>query len=398
MPAEMSQGDLIQMQTLRRLRIAAVLCFLAAIQSPWSAVGAKPVVHAVIVGDTSPSAEWGKYVVNVTMDTTAMFAALTAGLPEAQCRIHPLLLEEDEWSTPEHVLRQLEEVSPQPEDTVLFYFSGHGGADDRGHYFRLAKGKLFRDDVRRAIGQKGARLNVLISDCCNVRSDGFAYFAPAIDDRSPTQPTPLCKSLLLDPVGWVDLNASSPGEAAFFKAPPPPNVDPFSDPSHLPGSLFTTALTNVFEKRRGLSLEWSELVRELSVDVHLAFRANYPRGATPAKGLPIQTAQHVYAIEYPGMPDRSGPRTGLIVRDYRGSGALIVRLSQGSPGTRVYDVARRRYTALRSGQIVVAANEHSVKSAADLMAATQKSPQLMRLLIQEADNRAPQEYLLALRY
>ena len=379
-------------------RTLVVPLILTALLSHRTAIAAEPVVHAVIVGDTSPAAQWGKYVVNITMDTTAMFASLTSGLPRNQCRIYPLTLEEDDSSTSANVLQQIADISLKPNDTLLFYFSGHGGADDRGHYFKLAKGQLYRDEVKQAMQSKRARLNVLLSDCCNVRGDGFAYMAPGVDDRSPSRPVPLFESLLLKTSGWVDLNASSPGEAAFFKNPPPSNEDAFGDPTYMPGSLFTTALTDFFQERRSLSLGWRDLVREISVDVHMAFRANYPRGAAPAKGLPVQTAQHVYAIQYPGMPEKSGPRTGLIVRDRDGHGALIVRVTNDSPGTRVYDVANRRYIALVAGQLILAANDSPVKSAADLVKVVRHSPQLMRLVVQDARGTSSREYLLTLRY
>jgi hypothetical protein len=285
------------MNTLNLSRtVGAFLLLLAALSNTRRTFAAEPVVHAVIVGDTSPAAEWGKHAVNITMDTTTMFASITSGLPQAQCEIYPLTLEEDDWATAQNVLQQIDDVTLASRDTLLFYFSGHGGADDQGHYFKLAGGKLYRDKLKQVMQKKGARLNVLLSDCCNVRGDGFAYFAPAIDDTSPSRPTPLFDSLLLRPSGWVDINASSPGEAAFFKNPPP-DANLFDDPTYMPGSLFTTALTDYFQNRRSQSPGWSELVREISVDVHLAFRANYPQGAARAKGLPVQRAQHVHAIQ-----------------------------------------------------------------------------------------------------
>ncbi|MEO2036245.1 MAG: hypothetical protein ABGZ35_29580 [Planctomycetaceae bacterium] len=162
--------------------------------------------------------------------------------------------------------------------------------------------------------------------------------------------------------------------------------------------MFTTALTDFFHERRGLPLGWSDLLREVSVDVHLAFRANYPQGAAAAKGLPVQTAQHVYAFQHPGMPEKSGPRTGLIVRDRNGHGALIVRVTNDSPGSRVYDVANRRYMALVADQLILRANDSPVKSAADLVKVVRQSPQLMRLLVQDARGTRSREYLLTLRY
>jgi hypothetical protein len=98
------------------------------------------------------------------------------------------------------------------------------------------------------------------------------------------------------------------------------------------------------------------------------------------------------------MPEKSGPRTGLIVRDRNGDGALIVRVPHDSPGFRVYDVANRRCTALAAGQLILAANDASVKSAADLVTVVRRSPQLLRLLVQGERSRKPREYLLTLRY
>ena len=62
-----------------------------------------------------------------------MFASITSGLPQAQCEIYPLTLEEDDWATAQNVLQQIDDVTLASRDTLLFYFSGHGGADDQGH-------------------------------------------------------------------------------------------------------------------------------------------------------------------------------------------------------------------------------------------------------------------------
>ena len=97
------------MNTLNLSRtVGAFLLLLAALSNTRRTFAAEPVVHAVIVGDTSPAAEWGKHAVNITMDTTTMFASITSGLPQAQCEIYPLTLEEDDWATAQNVLQQIE--------------------------------------------------------------------------------------------------------------------------------------------------------------------------------------------------------------------------------------------------------------------------------------------------
>ncbi len=98
----------------------------------------------------------------------------------------------------------------------MVYYTGHGAADDQGHYFSLAGGKLYRDDLKREMQRRKPRLAILISDCCNVRSDGKAYMAPGVNIESPRAATPISTALFLEPRGVVDINGCSPGESAFF--------------------------------------------------------------------------------------------------------------------------------------------------------------------------------------
>ena len=376
--------------------IRVVFCLLWSL-SHTSAIGDEPNVHVVIISDTSPAAHWGRHAVHLTMDTTLMFSTVMQHLPDDRLRVYPLSLEADDWSTPDNVLKQIADVSLQPQDTLVVYFTGHGAADDQGHYLQLAKGKLHRSDLRQAMQQRGARLNVLLTDCCNVRGDGQGYFAPNIGGDSPKSPTPLFESLFLKSSGWVDINSSSPGQGAFFRNIPEGEPIGF-EPDQMPGSLFTIALTDFFRKRRELPLSWDDLVRECSIDVHLLFQKNYPQGAAPAKGQPIQSVQNVYAFEYPGKPQNSGPRTGLLVRDFRQSGALITNVQPESPAAHAFDVSGKRYTSLQPGQLIVEANGTPIRSAADLMAAVRESPPLLRLRVADEDQRQNAEYLMQLRY
>ena len=303
----------------RVLLLVLLSGFLGATMAP-------PVVaqrlHAIVVGDLSPSAGWGKYAPNITLDMLTMYVVLHENVPEDRLEYLPVSIEADEDSAPQLLLRLLDELHPKPNDTLLFYYTGHGAADDRGHYFALAQGPLYRDDLLNQLRGKGARLTVLLSDCCNARSDGRAYLAPAPRVNEPPTITPVFQSLFFEPRGVVDVNSSSPGESAFF-------VPETEASKTMPGSLFTKQLADWFTQQKRRSATWDQLLRSVSLQVHVAFRDGYPRGAEVAKGAARQMDQNVYAVAYPGMPERSGPRTGLIVRDHAGHGALDHRSGTG---------------------------------------------------------------------
>lgn len=347
-------------------------------------------VHAVIAGDTSPWAAWGKYEPNITLDMTMMYSVLHSQLPEHQLEYHSLMMSTDEESSPQTVMQLLDEVMVEPNDTLFFYFTGHGAQDDRGHHLALAQGALYRAELLPYLQGKGARLTVVMTDCCNVRSDGKLQIFPAPYAERPAQVTPVFRSLFMEPRGVVDICSSSPGESAFFA------VDPES-PGGIAGSLFTRSLAAWFDDWQNQTSTWDNLLRGVSLRVHIAFRESYPHGSQITKGAARQADQNVFAIAYPGMPERSGPRTGLQVRDESARGALIVNVNPDSPAARAYDLSAKRSQALRAGQVIIEANGQPIHGAQDFMSVTQKSPQVMRLTVQ--DPRAGQRiFLMRLRY
>ena len=145
------------------------------------------------------------------------------------------------------------ELSVTANDTIFFYYSGHGGNDDRGHYLGLPQGRLYRSELRQLLENKGARLVVLITDCCNQRSDGQAFGAPYMDMEPPAKVSPLFESLFLLPKGTVDINSSSPGEAAYFF--------PFGSETELaPSSIFTGEFVSFLDRAEHVVLKECQTV------------------------------------------------------------------------------------------------------------------------------------------
>ncbi len=365
------------MKNLGLWRLFIVLCVFEVTISAHSRSLFAQKLHAIVIGDTSPAAGWGKYAPNVALDVLTVASMLQENMPEQQLEILQLQLEEDEASDPVKLLSFVAGINPRPEDTMLFYYSGHGAADDQGHYFALAKGKLPRKQLLEAMLAKGARLTVLITDCCNLRSDGYAYFAPQFVPRVPNSPTPLFRALFLEPKGVVDINSSAPGESAFFT---PADLDS----GRLPGSIFTKQWIDWIDKNRNQRRVWDELVRGVSLQVHSAFHDYYPKGIGLPQSNLTQIEQTVYPLQYPGRPENKGPRTGLNVRDFAGKGSIISYVEPGSPGAQVFLVGKDSFGSLVPQQVIVSVNGQGVDNTEQLREGMAKSPQIVRLGIRDA--------------
>jgi len=324
------------------------------------------------------------------MDMTLVSIAIAENMPERQFNLVRFEISEDEYSTPANVLESVNELIVSPNDAILFYFTGHGSVDDQGHHLALATGKLYRKDLLAALTAKRARMVALITDCCNTRSDGYLYASPYVEVTSPRTPTPLFKSLFLDTNGLVDITSSSPGESAFFA--------PFQeDLPGSPGSIFTTAFVDWINQEKRNPRSWDELVRAVSLRVHQSFRDHYPKGASIAKGAPVQTNQNVFPFQYPGIPPKEGPRTGLVVRDFPGRGAVITEVAQGSPATQAYFIREDRFVSLRPQQVILAVNGQATANTEAAAAAIRQSPQIVRLLVRDPMH-GTHDVLLRMRY
>ena len=371
------------------LKTAAICIFAFAFLVVGSSLFAQT-IHAIVVGDLSPASGWGKLSPNIVMDTLNFGGMLESNLPKHQLNLVSSQLSENEQSDPQFILKLIEDLSPRREDTVVFYYSGHGAADDQGHYLAMAKGKLHRNQILEAILRKKPRLAVFISDCCNLRSDGELYFAPYFQTKRPSSPSPLFRSLFLEPKGIVDINSSAPGEGAFF-------AKSGDELASMQGSIFTIALEAWVEKNKSQRRVWDELVRGVSLQVHASFHDYFPKGIQATNGGTVQTQQNVFPFQYPGMPANKGPRTGLLIRDFPGKGAVITKVETNSPASQVFLVDKETFASLAPQQVIVSINGEPVESTEQVVKAFAQSQQIARLRIREAA-KGEFDVLVRMRY
>lgn len=348
-------------------------------------------VHALLVADMSPGAKWGEFLPNLQEDMLRMMKLLQTGCPRDSLSIQEVYLDSNADAKPAKIVGAIEDLRANRNDTIVIYYTGHGGIDDRGSYFDLVGGKLYRDDLIAAAKEHGSRLVVLVTDCCNARNDKEVQTFPRAGFYERDDYSPLFRSLLIEPKGVVDINACGPGESAFFSPPPKKEGDEI-------GSLFTKGLAGWCEERNDKPSSWDALLSDVGVRVHLMFREAYPSGVAVAKGVKAQTDQNVYARSYPGMPAGRGIRLGLAVRsDADAAGATIVEVVEGSPATKAYDIENEHYVAIAKGKRITAMNGRKIAGPNEFEDAIKTSPQIMRLTIAGAD-RTERDYLVRLRY
>lgn len=126
-------------------------------------------------------------------------------------------------ATPQSVLNYYRLLQSSPDETLLFYYFGHGAIDPRSqeHYLAMRYGTLFRSELRDVMQAKRPRLCVLLTGCCSSYVPASRIPAPRGPRNfniAPLDTPPSWESisnLFLHPRGLVDITAASPGTVAL---------------------------------------------------------------------------------------------------------------------------------------------------------------------------------------
>ncbi len=160
-------------------------------------------------------------------------------------------------------------------DTLVVYYSGHGGfgpppsPDDvsGGHFIMASTGEqMLRKPLWDDLASKNAHLTVLITDCCNVAAPPEAAFSLYTKKfRTPAAANGVLYSLLLNSHGSVDINSAERGEFAFGD-----NVN---------GGVFTSAMKDVLNDPTRFSLPqyttWTTFYKKLEVETSNKYRYEF---------------------------------------------------------------------------------------------------------------------------
>ncbi len=207
-------------------------------------------------------------------DVFRLRGALTFAFSEhsSRLRLYPPLVGQS--VTVSAVETFFKDLKSRPEDTLLFYYSGHGDIrPELGHVLNFANpdgnGRriLPRSELLGFIKAKNPRLMVVVTDCCSAIRKQFiapAPQAPGVPFVPPEWAVAGC--LLLQHRGVVDITASCPGQAAF------PNVTGV-------GGIFTDSFAGLLDRFQLFRLDknkdgfvnWNEFYSELENDAQSGF-------------------------------------------------------------------------------------------------------------------------------
>ncbi len=176
-------------------------------------------------------------------------------------------------------------------DTLLFYYVGHGESRQGVHILDTSVGKFSRDEIRNTLlsaSRVRPKLTLVMTECCAPERAPpkfvpFPIFGLALGEKVPNRN--LLENLLLDHAGLVDFNSCSYGERAAVGKD---------------GALFSYILENLIES------ESSFEAYDANKDGFVSWREFFPRLAE-ATYERSQKAQRPYAFSLGTAPREVEP-------------------------------------------------------------------------------------------
>jgi Caspase domain len=244
---------------------SVVLAFTASLLAAGKVAEAAK-LHAIFAVD--------KKAERVGADVTAdrVWLALRSNIPENQLEFHNL--QPDEFSEPA-IRGVIARIPFAPDDTVLFYYVGHGFWDpNSGTCMKPSASTgewISGTGMVTELKARNPRLAVVVFDCCNRERapqprNGPAPFLPA----PGTEVSPLFDSLFFKIQGSVLVVSSSPFQYALVRAA---RDDDWANGINVPpGPLFTNAFSQTLNDNANRRLIWSQMIRSTQVKLDEYFR------------------------------------------------------------------------------------------------------------------------------
>ena len=359
-----------------------VPCLVAMISTSLQA----QVIHAIVVVDQDTRAKLGR---NAKADFDNIIWLLQSNIPSAQLNLRAL---EVYRINPGSILQELQSLRVAPNDTVLFYYSGHGAYDPQRQeqYLEMKdRGNLYRSKVIETIESKSPRLSVILTDCCNVKAIPEKYI-PRTENKVakiPSVMSPLFETLFVSYMGRVDITSSQLGEYSFVDTS-----------GQFRGSCFTYPLVELLAANKiNDDMNWDTFLTKLRPQVNEAFQESFP------KGYQGQTRQSVHVYS---MPRRiytqvsttpvssrqdvpTGPRLGIRAINHQQPGVRITGIIPNSPASKI---------GFQEGDIIIAINGQKITNEREYSDAVDASSQNMIIKIQRQGISTPITYPVELAW
>jgi hypothetical protein len=227
--------------------------------SNWS-IDEKPTLHLMVVADT----EDPDIGFSCALDKRKMTAEFEGIAQVLDIGISKHIID-GEYFSKQNVLSVINQIQPNPNDVILFYYSGHGfrwrNQDDGYPQLFLKTNKydglssetsMSLASVYQTLVTKGARLTIVLGDCCNsevqmeqVTNANFLTMRATRDYQLDN-----LSELILNSSGSVIATAASPGEAAYC--------------NQSNGGFFTNSFLQAFRQEIGVlsndEVKWDDIL------------------------------------------------------------------------------------------------------------------------------------------
>jgi hypothetical protein len=384
--------------------LGALLWTVLALGSPM-VLGHSPVLaqekvcHVLVFADTN-DANIGE---SVALDASGIERLFTAHIPAERLRIsEPYVAYRLSRAA---MLNAIAGHRLRPEvDTLVVYFGGHGSWDvtrEDGHRVKARDEYVYRSEIRQAMDKTGARLKILLTDCCSnlVRP----RVRPLVIERTITPPAQTAAAfvtLFWNPVGFIDINSSARGQVAMG--------------DNMLGGYFTSCFTgHLWDNSQRDGLTWANTIERVRTATAKKFVERHPDGVPFRSGgqLITQKTQTIAArLEISSEPSTppdvppppppaqpQGPRFGVRAMQMANQ-VKVMEVFDNTPAKRVQVVGTNQVASLEVGDVLVSINGQPIRSEQDFTRAVDQSGRTMRLVILDHKNNRQYELIVTLAY
>jgi hypothetical protein len=350
---------------LKRRAVAVVLAFLVILLGAERAAAEK--VLAVLVADTGDSgigADCGR-------DLDNMQDLFTTNMAAGQLIV--TIVKGKEEVTPDRIKEKLIKLEVGKEDTVVFFYAGHGGFDkDRKEQgLDLPGGRLMRKEILELLKAKKPKHIVIITDTCSAFWQSKeqpqpstikpeAYIGPA------KKTSPLFSSLFLQPSGITDVSSTKPGELAW-------GATGF-------GGVFTYSFCKYLRDKQNQPLDWKTVVKQAANTAQDFFTQQFPDGIKMEGNVYKKQTLYSFSLGEIGV---FVEQFGVFVKEDRNE-VKIVKVIDDSLATK--GRLGKDAVILEPGDIILEVSGQRVTTVADFQKALTNAPDQLPILFRNCQD------------
>jgi hypothetical protein len=250
------------------------------------------------------------------------------------------------------VLDAIKKIHVVANDTFVFLYDGHGANEDKRHFLQMPDdGRLWSDDLQKAVQNKSCKLQIILSGSCNVPARAFPRAPKYIPWNPKTQGiAPVMDELFINHTGLMHMNGAWTGQVAF--------TDEAS------GNWFFDELFSYCIFCPTGRPTWRSMDRLLDQRLKSRFRSIFEEKFVDTDTGFTQTSLYPITWSLPKNTNSQKTRFGVVGNDGNMSmGVKVTDIYADSPGKNItiFDRGQQRSGSLQKGDIILSISDEEIK-------------------------------------